>query len=106
MAVMTEITEKTPIVIPIMVSADRSLLAPNEDNAMTMISRNRISDYLLIGLAFFSIHTGERSQDRVVKRTRLAQIPKPNRSTPKQPCLQGRGQARNASGTKETLWLR
>jgi hypothetical protein len=30
MAVITEITEKTPIVMPIIVSAARSLFAPNE----------------------------------------------------------------------------
>jgi hypothetical protein len=39
-AVMTEITEKTPIVIPVMVSAERSLFAPREVSAMAMISRN------------------------------------------------------------------
>src|ERR1700704_29510 len=41
-AVMTEITEKTPIVIPVMVSAERSLFAPREVSAMAMISRNLI----------------------------------------------------------------
>src|SRR5882724_6928717 len=39
-AVMTEITEKTPIVIPVMVNADRNLFAPREESAMAMISRN------------------------------------------------------------------
>src|SRR5437763_14955560 len=41
-AVMTEMTEKTPIVIPVMVSAERSLFAPSEVSAMTRISRKRI----------------------------------------------------------------
>src|SRR5262245_29370397 len=42
-AVITEITEKTPIVIPIIVSAARSLLAPNDASAILMISLNNIS---------------------------------------------------------------
>jgi hypothetical protein len=43
MAVITEITEKTPIVMPIIVSAARSLFAPSEANAILMISLNNIS---------------------------------------------------------------
>ena len=39
-AVMTEITEKTPMVMPSMVSAERSLFAPRDDNAILMISLN------------------------------------------------------------------
>jgi hypothetical protein len=41
-AVITEITEKTPIVIPIIVSAARSLLAPNDARAILIISLNNI----------------------------------------------------------------
>src|SRR6476620_992002 len=39
-AVITEITEKTPIVIPSMVRAERSLFAPTEARAIVRISRN------------------------------------------------------------------
>src|SRR6516162_5270763 len=46
MAVITEITEKTPIVMPIIVSAARSLLAPNDARAILMISLNNIEIYL------------------------------------------------------------
>jgi hypothetical protein len=42
MAVITEITEKTPIVMPIIVSAARSLFAPNDASAILMISLNNI----------------------------------------------------------------
>src|SRR3954447_211167 len=38
MAVMTEITENTPIVMPVMVRAERSLFAPSDANAMAMVS--------------------------------------------------------------------
>jgi len=41
-AVMTEITEKTPIVIPIIVKAERNLFAPNEVNAILIISLNNM----------------------------------------------------------------
>ena len=43
MAVITEMTEKTPMVIPVMVKAERSLFAPNEVSAMAMISLNCIT---------------------------------------------------------------
>jgi hypothetical protein len=43
MAVITEITEKTPIVMPIIVSAARSLFAPNDASAILIISLNTIS---------------------------------------------------------------
>src|SRR6476660_4195422 len=42
MAVITEITEKTPIVMPIIVSAARSLLAPNDASAILIISLKSI----------------------------------------------------------------
>src|SRR4051794_639472 len=42
MAVMTEMTEKTPMVMPSMVSAERSLFAPTEASAIVRISRNCI----------------------------------------------------------------
>src|SRR2546429_7411169 len=42
-AVITEMTEKTPIVIPIMVRLDRSLFTPSELSAILMISRNNMS---------------------------------------------------------------
>src|SRR5215510_3518238 len=42
MAVMTEITEKTPIVMPIIVSAARSLFAPSDASAIFAISLNNI----------------------------------------------------------------
>src|SRR3954470_7370114 len=41
-AVITEITENTPMVMPVMVSAARSLFAPNDDQAISTISRNSI----------------------------------------------------------------
>ena len=41
-AVMTEITEKTPMVIPSIVSAERSLFVPRDDHAILMISLNII----------------------------------------------------------------
>ena len=42
-AVMTEMTENTPIVIPIIVRPERNLFAPNDCIAIAMISRNRIA---------------------------------------------------------------
>ena len=42
MAVITEITEKTPIVMPIIVRAARSLFAPSEASAILMISLNNM----------------------------------------------------------------
>ena len=42
MAVMTEMTEKTPIVMPNIVSAERNLFAPSEDQAIKIISRKSI----------------------------------------------------------------
>ena len=39
---MTEITEKTPMVIPIMVRAARSLFAPSDAKAILIISVNNI----------------------------------------------------------------
>src|SRR5436189_5483098 len=41
-AVMTEITEKTPMVMPIMVSPERSLFAPSELSAILMTSLKNI----------------------------------------------------------------
>jgi hypothetical protein len=41
-AVMTEITEKTPMVMPSIVSAERSLFAPRDDHAIFMISLKSI----------------------------------------------------------------
>jgi hypothetical protein len=41
-AVITEMTEKTPIVMPIMVNAARSLFAPSDASAILMISLNTI----------------------------------------------------------------
>src|SRR5947199_10731822 len=41
-AVITEITEKTPIVMPIIVNAARSLFAPKDASAILMISLNNI----------------------------------------------------------------
>jgi hypothetical protein len=41
-AVMTEITENTPMVIPSIVSTERSLFAPRDDHAIFMISPNNI----------------------------------------------------------------
>jgi hypothetical protein len=37
-AVITEITEKTPMVMPSIVSAERSLFAPSDDHAILIIS--------------------------------------------------------------------
>ncbi len=41
-AVITEMTEKTPMVIPTMVRPERSLFTPNEPRAMVMISLKRM----------------------------------------------------------------
>ena len=41
-AVMTEITEKTPMVMPSIVSAERSLFAPSDDHAIFTISPNNM----------------------------------------------------------------
>lgn len=48
-AVMTEITEKTPMVIPIIVRAARNLFAPNELSAIFMISRNNMTIFTCSG---------------------------------------------------------
>src|SRR5881398_2461860 len=53
-AVMTEITEKTPMVMPSIVSAERSLFAPRDDNAILIISPNNIVD----PYAYLSAATG------------------------------------------------
>src|SRR6266705_604357 len=42
-AVITEITEKTPMVMPSIVSTERSLFAPSDAQAIFMISPNSIS---------------------------------------------------------------
>ena len=42
-AVMTEMIEKTPMVMPVMVRAERNLFAPSELSAIAMISRNRMT---------------------------------------------------------------
>ena len=42
MAVMTEITEKTPMVMPIIVRAARSLFAPSDASAILIISLKSI----------------------------------------------------------------
>jgi hypothetical protein len=42
-AVITEITEKTPMVMPSIVSAERSLFAPRDEQAILIISPNNIS---------------------------------------------------------------
>jgi hypothetical protein len=41
-AVMTEITENTPMVMPSIVSTERSLFVPRDDHAIFMISPNSI----------------------------------------------------------------
>src|SRR4051794_34951399 len=41
-AVITEMTEKTPIVIPVIVRLERSLFAPSEVSAILIISPNNI----------------------------------------------------------------
>src|SRR6476620_1224948 len=53
-AVMTEITEKTPIVIPSMVSAERNLFAPTEAMAMVRISRNCMGKFEIGMSKFYS----------------------------------------------------
>src|SRR2546421_12540110 len=56
-AVITEMTENTPIVMPTIVRPERSLFAPNDCRAMEIISRNCISE----------IHRGERGGRRVIR---------------------------------------
>src|SRR3982074_3840708 len=46
-AVMTEMTEKTPIVIPSIVRLERSLFTPSELNAILIISPNNMSILLV-----------------------------------------------------------
>ena len=41
-AVITEITEKTPMVMPSIVNTERSLLAPSDDHAILIISPNNM----------------------------------------------------------------
>src|SRR6266542_4711609 len=41
-AVITEITENTPMVMPSIVNTERSLFAPRDDHAIFMISPNNI----------------------------------------------------------------
>src|SRR2546421_10851182 len=63
MAVITEIIENTPMVMPVMVSAARNLFAPNEATAIRMISRNRIaqiSDMLFIPQCRYRIEPRSR----------------------------------------------
>ena len=60
MAVITEITENTPIVMPIVVNAARNLFAPNEAKAILMISLNNIS----LTPAFRPVTVNNRSQSR------------------------------------------
>src|ERR1041385_7743666 len=55
-AVMTEITEKTPMVMPTIVSPERNLFAPNDCVAMERISRNSIA--LLVPQRRDRIQTG------------------------------------------------
>jgi len=45
---MTEITEKTPMVMPSIVSAERSLFAPRDDHAILMTSLNNIAIFTRI----------------------------------------------------------
>ena len=45
-AVITEMTENTPIVIPIIVKAVRNLFVPSEDIAIEMTSPNKIRERL------------------------------------------------------------
>ena len=42
-AVITEITEKTPMVMPSIVNTERSLLAPSDDHAILIISPKSIA---------------------------------------------------------------
>src|SRR5262249_33493369 len=55
-AVITEITEKTPMVMPSIVSAERNLFAPSDDHAILMISLNNIFDLY----SYLSAVTGSR----------------------------------------------
>ena len=42
-AVITEMIENTPMVMPVIVKAARNLFAPNELKAIAMISRNNMA---------------------------------------------------------------
>src|SRR5437870_13306052 len=55
-AVITDMIENTPIVIPIMVSVARSLFAPNELNAILTISLNNMS---ILSRVFYHRDHGE-----------------------------------------------
>src|SRR5438874_13666938 len=59
-AVITEITEKTPMVMPSIVSTERSLFAPRDDHAIFMISPNNISNVYLPQRA-------QSSRSRIIK---------------------------------------
>jgi hypothetical protein len=52
-AVITEMTEKTPIVMPTIVSPERNLFAPNDCMAMEIISRKRIYQTWRNGVVVF-----------------------------------------------------
>src|SRR5437660_303968 len=50
-AVMTEITEKTPMVMPSIVSAERSLFAPRDENPILTLPQNNMDPYSYQGAA-------------------------------------------------------
>src|SRR5581483_5047422 len=102
-AVMTEITEKTPMVMPSIVSAERNLFAPSDAAAILMISLNSIvpkpavteigvmeqcqSDFPPVRIApalHYSqtpIHNEALRLDRDATLSKPAQIPRTSRST-------------------------
>ena len=63
-AVITEMTENTPIVIPTIVSPERNLFAPNDCMAMEIISRNCIGPMCPIGriYSYLSAVTGSKRE--------------------------------------------
>src|SRR5437773_4782008 len=62
-AVMTEITEKTPIVIPSIVKLERSLFTPSEPSAILIISLNNMS-ILLVSQCCYRIEARGRPRWR------------------------------------------
>src|SRR6266511_536158 len=62
-AVITEMTEKTPIVIPSIVKLDRSLFTPSEPSAILIISLNNMS-ILLVSQCCYRIEARGRPRWR------------------------------------------
>src|SRR5689334_17601494 len=114
-AVMTEITEKTPIVIPIIVRAERNLFAPNEVNAILIVSLNNMgSGGWGTGVMeqwsgefcchhHFIIHIATLQPDRGVRPSTRARILRLARLRPRRSCWRKPGREKNGWERRERL---